>query len=143
ESMIKELGAYLKQRFTSERKSILAVDNLASLDPKFERLKEITCGALATFSPNADASIFIVFRPEVLRTITWGGDPRKTMEKRNYKGVINPRSSFESWNETVSGHSKPWSRYQVRGAEFMRDFIFNSLIPKERLLSELGQRPSR
>ncbi|RYZ67037.1 MAG: GAF domain-containing protein, partial [Proteobacteria bacterium] len=39
ESMIKELGAYLKQRFTSERKSILAVDNLASLDPKFERLK--------------------------------------------------------------------------------------------------------
>jgi chemotaxis family two-component system sensor kinase Cph1 len=138
--VVADLATELKREFTSRHRTVIAVDSLKTLAPRFEALKEIACGVLAVYAPMSEDAIFMIFRPEVLRTITWGGDPRKTMLKRNYAGVINPRSSFESWNETVAGHSKPWSAFQINGAEFLRDFVFNSLVKKERLIEELGQK---
>ena len=140
ESVARELAGFLKKLFVEQSKTVIAIESFRELDPKWEMLNELACGALAIFSPLNGDAIFMIFRPELLRTITWGGDPRKTMQKRDYQGQINPRKSFESWNQTLSGHSKLWIPYEIRGAEFFRDFVFNDLIKKERIMGELDQR---
>ncbi len=132
------LATWLRRRFKEEDTSVLAFDNLSEADARWTGISELVCGAIAIFSPENDEAVFLIFRPGLLRTVTWGGDPRKTMEKRKYQGQINPRVSFESWTETVSLNSARWEPFELKGAEFLRDFVFDCLIRKERLIQELG-----
>ena len=60
-------------------------------------------------------------------------------------GRIGPRKSFEAWQETVSGHSKPWRQAEVQIAETLRvsllDVILRraDLIDRERLAVQESQ----
>lgn len=139
QSLTLELAEDFRARFIEEQKTVLAVDSLTSMDAKWRDLIDISCGVLAIYLPSSD-SVFMIFRPEHLRTVTWGGDPRKKMEKRQYPGQLNPRLSFESWTETVNGHSMPWSQYEIKGAHFLREFVFENLISKTQMIKELGDR---
>lgn len=49
------------------------------------------------------------FRPEVVKTVRWGGDPTKPVEVGPNGTRLTPRKSFDAWAETVSGRSSPWS----------------------------------
>ena len=133
-----ELAQWLRARFRTESKKVIAIESLAKEDARWQPLAELACGVLAVCSGEADESMLLIFRPELVKSITWGGDPRKAMQKRNYEGMLNPRLSFESWNETVSGYSKKWEQYEIEGATFLRDFLFDSLLSRDRLIRELG-----
>ena len=139
ESYIRQISDSLKNRMSQANGSIINVESLTSIAESFRQLQEIACGLLAVNSPANDA-VFMIFRPEILRTITWGGDPRKTLNRRQYGGEINPRESFESWTETLKGHSAPWETYELRGAEYLRDFALNHLLRKESLLIEISSK---
>ena len=136
----RSLSVYLKNLFKAEGKTILALDKISALDEQFAQYSELVCGVLAIYTPDDNESVFMIFRREVLKTITWGGDPRKTMQKRNYEGNINPRLSFESWSETVTGRSLPWEKFEIDGATFLRDFVFEGLVRRERVIQELGDK---
>jgi two-component system, chemotaxis family, sensor kinase Cph1 len=49
--------------------------------------------------------VVLWFRPELVQTIQWAGDPR---QKLPAQGRIHPRQSFDSWQERVRGRSAPW-----------------------------------
>lgn len=97
-------------------------------------------GVLAIALPEVRDSMFLLFRRELAETITWGGDPRKSVERRNYDGAINPRKSFESWSETIRDRSSRWEAHQIQGARYLRDFVFDALVKKEMLIEELSHR---
>jgi light-regulated signal transduction histidine kinase (bacteriophytochrome) len=134
----REIAAWLRLRFQAEHKTVLAIESLTEAKAEWSSLSDLACGVLAISSPESDGTVFMIFRPELLRSVVWGGDPRKTMEKRRYQGPINPRASFESWTETVSRHSSPWLHYEIQGAAYLRDFVFDSLVRKEKLIQALG-----
>ena len=82
-------------------------------------------------------SLFVLLRPEVVKSIIWGGDPVKNLDKKNFKGEINPRVSFESWEEVIRNKSHPWAPYEVDGILFLKDLVFDSIMSKNALIEEL------
>lgn len=139
---LKNLWLWLLKKMDSENLQIFMTESLASYNEEFQIFSEQVCGIIAIRLSEADDSLFILMRPEFVQTIQWGGDPRKNIASRNYKGDINPRASFETWTETIKGHSEPWMGYEKLGAKYFRDLIFDTLVRKEILINELNEKIS-
>ncbi|MCW2771657.1 MAG: histidine kinase [Aeromicrobium sp.] len=54
-------------------------------------------------------------RPEIERTVDWGGDPtNKALAAAEGPSIrLSPRKSFEKWQHVVRGHSAPWAAWQL------------------------------
>ena len=50
------------------------------------------------------------FRPERVKTVTWGGDPTKPVIVGTDPAQLSPRLSFAQWHQVVEGTSDPWTR---------------------------------
>lgn len=62
-------------------------------------------------------------RMEQVRQVRWGGNP-SLAKLENIPGArLSPRQSFETWQETVQGRSRPWSRQHLDSARALRVLI--------------------
>jgi light-regulated signal transduction histidine kinase (bacteriophytochrome) len=65
------------------------------------------------------------FRPEVIQTIRWAGNPEKPVRIEDGSMRIHPRQSFELWKETVRGLSEPWDPLEVEAAMDLKNTLNN------------------
>ncbi|MEG8053842.1 HWE histidine kinase domain-containing protein [Sphingomonas aerolata] len=86
-----------------------ATDRLSEDYPPAKAYAEIASGLLAVSVSREPRDFVLWFRPEVVETVQWGGDPNKPMEVGPNGIRLTPRKSFEAWTETVRGRSTPWS----------------------------------
>ncbi|WIJ23487.1 ATP-binding protein [Devosia sp. RR2S18] len=107
---------------------VLWTESLSSLVPQLQIATETASGILAVSMSKLHPSYIIWFRPEVVQTVRWGGDPRKTADAET--GRLNPRKSFETWKETVSGQSLSWSATQIDAANSLRQAIVGIVMRK-------------
>lgn len=84
---------------------LFCTDRLPEVYPEGESLLPGCAGVLAISISQVHRHVVLWFRPELVRTIQWAGDPRKTLPAQ---GRIHPRLSFESWQERVRGRSEAW-----------------------------------
>ena len=129
-SAVASLLAWLQQLDPSE--PIFVTDHLAAHLPEANAYKEAASGLLAVRLSRVEPQFVLWFRPEILTTVTWAGDPNKTFDPG---ARIHPRKSFAAWQETVAGHSLPWKEAEVHGARELR-LALNALVIRrtERLL---------
>jgi PAS domain S-box-containing protein len=57
----------------------------------------------------------LCFRGELVRHVTWGGNPDKAASV-DAEGRINPRKSFAAWRQTVHGHGPRWLEEELESA---------------------------
>ena len=81
---------------------------------------EVASGLLAIRISHVRQSYIMWFRPEIVRTVKWAGEPAKTQNKELR---LNPRKSFEIWTELGRGRSKPWSEVEVESATDFRGAV--------------------
>ena len=65
-------------------------------------------GLLALTLSDDPRRMILWFRPELINVVEWGGEPRKAIELHGEGRTLHPRKSFETWRETVRGHSRSW-----------------------------------
>jgi two-component system, chemotaxis family, sensor kinase Cph1 len=87
-----------------------------------ESFQDVASGLLALAIPRIGASYLMWFRPEVLQTVTWGGDPNKPVEAET-PGRLHPRRSFEAWKETVRATARRWTPIDLDIASDLRRHI--------------------
>src|SRR5690606_7150982 len=63
------------------------------------------------------------FRPEVVHTVTWAGNPDKPVEQTSGSPRLAPRASFEEWKQVVHLQSVPWVAWEVEAASELRNAI--------------------
>jgi chemotaxis family two-component system sensor kinase Cph1 len=74
---------------------------------------DVASGLLTFALPDAR---LMWFRPEVIQTVNWGGDPIKPTEAE--PGTrLRPRQSFARWKEEVRGRSRPWTSSDLEAAD--------------------------
>ncbi len=56
------------------------------------------------------------FRPEIIKTVSWGGDPTKHVAAESGE-PLRPRHSFAVWREQVKQHSRPWTTSDLEAAD--------------------------
>jgi chemotaxis family two-component system sensor kinase Cph1 len=118
---------------------IFVTDALSLVYADARRFKETASGLIALRLSRR--SYVLWFRPEVLQTVNWGGDPDRAYEVEESEGNIRlcPRKSFALWKETVSWHSLPWKPVEVTAAAELRQAIVNIVLRQTEELTLLAQ----
>lgn len=130
-------------RATASR--VYSTTELSAVYPKAEAFADRAAGLLAIPISRTPRDYLIFFRREVVETVNWAGDPRSKEIATGPNGSrLTPRKSFEAWQETVRGKSRPWTQLELKSAEALRVAILEVLLrfneENERLQSEASQR---
>jgi chemotaxis family two-component system sensor kinase Cph1 len=78
-------------------------------------------GAAWLLLSRARRELLLVLRPEFAHTVNWGGDPSKPALPDPVSRRLTPRGSFELWQQTVNGQSRPWETEALQHLAFLRD----------------------
>ncbi|KZL48105.1 cyanobacterial phytochrome A [Nodularia spumigena CENA596] len=133
---IKDLVEWINQ---NQQEEIFYTDSLSQVYPQVEKLRDVASGLMAVSISKSQKNYVLWFRPEVVRTVDWGGNPNKPVEvKQNGSIRLSPRKSFDLWKETVLLKSVPWKSYQVNAALELRSAIIGVVLRKADELAQLN-----
>jgi two-component system, chemotaxis family, sensor kinase Cph1 len=116
----------------------LQTDCLRLEYPDAPELTDIA-GVLVAPISIAERHFVMWFRPEVERTINWGGNPEKSVEIKDGIPRLSPRGSFALWKETVKGHSAPWEPHDVEVVQELEQGILGGIEQRAAELTKLNE----
>jgi light-regulated signal transduction histidine kinase (bacteriophytochrome) len=125
---IAAIGRRLAERNTSEP---FATHNLSDALPEAAQFASRASGILALPVPEEQATL-IWFRVEQVEEVDWAGNPHKGVGHDPH-AQLTPRTSFESWSETVRGRSRRWTLEQVEASHRLRRVMRDAGAARERL----------
>ena len=117
---LRAIGAWLDRQ---PRAPVIASKSLGQDEPGFAHLKSVASGLIATPLSRCASDYLIWFRPERVRTITWGGNPFKPVVVGNDPADLSPRRSFSQWHQQVEGTSDSWTETDRAAARLIGDAI--------------------
>lgn len=118
---------------------VFVTDSLPSIYADAKRWKNVASGLLAI--PISRKNYVLWFRPEVIQTVNWGGNPNQAFATKKIEGTLrlSPRKSFELWKETVQLQSLPWKQVEIQAALELRKTIVNIVLRQADELAQLVQ----
>ena len=123
---LKPLLNWISPQFNQD---IFVANALSHLYPQAEEYKAVASGLLAMAISKIQNRYVLWFRPEILQTVTWAGNPDKPKRLEEDGSVtIFPRQSFEAWQQIVDGQSLPWLDCEVAGASELRQAIVDIVL---------------
>jgi chemotaxis family two-component system sensor kinase Cph1 len=118
-SKIEDLIGWLNSH-VSKSDGLFSTNRLAELWPPGAAFSHVASGVLV-ISVSHDLSDFIIwFRPELIGTSAWAGEPTKLVASGPNGDRLSPRKSFEAWKEIVRGRSLPWTPADLDSASDLR-----------------------
>jgi light-regulated signal transduction histidine kinase (bacteriophytochrome) len=103
-------------------------ERLARLYPSAAGYADVASGLLAVRLDPVAPRFALWFRPELVRTVTWAGNPQKPVVPGPGAHRLHPRGSFEAWSETVRGASAPWTPADLATATAFRGALVGVLL---------------
>ena len=103
---LRELGRWLDGQPAAP---VIATSALGVDAPRFSLLTEVASGMLAASISNIPGEYLLWFRPERIRTVTWGGNPFKPVVVGDDPRDLSPRRSFSQWHQLMEGSCEPWT----------------------------------
>ena len=85
--------------------------------PAAQAVAADSSGLLAIRLSDISQRYILWFKPELLETVTWAGEPVKNVDANEN---LHPRTSFAQWQETFRGQSEAWSRVEEESAREFR-----------------------
>ncbi len=109
---------------------VLATDRLAQVYPPAAAFQALASGLLAARLMRSRPDCVLWFRPELVQTVHWAGDPRKPVQVDVVDGEarLTPRVSFDLWRQTVRGRSAPWLDCEHEAASVLRLVITEAAL---------------
>jgi len=78
------------------------------------------------------------FKPEVIQTVTWAGDPHKPVTQTD-QVRLSPRLSFEKWKQELRFTALPWRQDEIAQALALREATLNAIVSQRaKELAELN-----
>jgi two-component system, chemotaxis family, sensor kinase Cph1 len=128
EDTIDDLITWIDQQIGED--AVYSTNTLVTDYPGFLPHKDCASGLLALRISRTQQTYLLWFRPEVIQTIDWGGDPSKSDRGDTQNLRITPRKSFALWKETVQLTSLPWKTYEIDAALELRSRIIGIVLQK-------------
>jgi two-component system, chemotaxis family, sensor kinase Cph1 len=119
--------------------AIYSTDTLVNDYPALAPHRDVASGLLALRISRIQHTYLLWFRPEVIQTIDWGGEPTKPVEiDADNRLRLSPRKSFELWKETVKLKSLPWRTCEIEAALELRSRAIGIVLQKADELAVLN-----
>ena len=139
EAQVRQLADWISQRAPSDE--VFKTDHLAGLMPDAETSAPGIAGILGIRISKLHDSYLLWFRPEVVQTVRWGGDPNKPVSSNG--DLPHARKNFDLWKEVVRGHSLPWRDAEVTMAYDLRNAIVGVVLRKAEEMAEISSQLER
>lgn len=110
------------------QQNLFYTDCLARLYPEAENFKDKASGLLAISISKTQGDYILWFRPEVLQTVQWGGDPLKPVEIDAEELRLHPRTSFAAWKQLVHLTALPWKQCELEVVWEFRSAVLDLLV---------------
>lgn len=134
QAMVNALVHWLGQRDSAES-TVFHTDNVRRDIEELPELGQYAAGVLAVAISQLHSHYLIWFKPEQTRVVNWAGQPEKSISE---SGVLNPRHSFESWQQTYSGYSTPWDPLEIASAAELRTAVLGIVLRKAEEMAQLA-----
>lgn len=108
---------------TKEVDEIYVTDNLQEEFDYAAEYSGIGSGLMSIPLDVQNSEYILLFRPEVVQTINWGGDPGTRINFEEDMKTYHPRFSFKMWQEKLKGVSASWKKEELEMAENLKKFI--------------------
>jgi two-component system, chemotaxis family, sensor kinase Cph1 len=120
EQEVRKLAGWL---IGKSAEAIFATSQLAVAYPAAKSFEGVAAGVLALLLSVEERWLLIWFRAEEIQTVNWAGNPHKGIDLKPGE-ILNPRTSFEAWQETVRGRARRWTLAEMEAAgRLQRDLI--------------------
>jgi light-regulated signal transduction histidine kinase (bacteriophytochrome) len=140
---IPALAEFLSETCAGE---VYATNHLAQAHPPARGYADTAAGLLAIPLSRTPRDYLLFFRREIIRQVSWGGDPNKPVIAGPLGDRLTPRKSFEVWRDTVREQSEPWRDVELRIARALRVAMLEVVLrhaeqaAEERRSAELRQK---
>lgn len=128
----KQVREFWKTILSNHDDNVFLSKNLFHRYPHAKNFKESASGILAVRLGRSEQDFIIWFRPEVLQTVNWGGDPKNKASFDTEKDRLTPRKSFKIWSEQVTGVSDAWEDHEVTGARNLSESVSYVILEKQK-----------
>jgi PAS domain-containing protein len=122
---LRELSRWLDSRPAAP---IIARSSLGLDEPQFAPLTQVASGLMAAPLSNTPGEYLIWFRPERIRTITWGGNPFKPVVIGDDPRDLSPRRSFSQWHQLMEGAAEPWTAADIAAARLIGSTVADVVL---------------
>ncbi|QKQ76191.1 ATP-binding protein [Nostoc sp. TCL240-02] len=107
--------------------------------PAAESYQAIASGVLALEISRVHHNYILWFRPEVIQSVNWGGNPNKPVEVFSDGSLrMSPRKSFTLWQETVKGCALPWKPCEVEAVTELRSLVVGVVLRQADKLASMN-----
>ena len=123
ESLIEWLNTHMPRT-----EGVFSTDRLGELWPEAASFANVASGVLV-ISVSPEPSDFIIwFRPEIVATANWAGEPKKLTQGDPNGNRLSPRKSFEVWKQMVRGRCLPWTPADLEAAFDLRVSLLHVVL---------------
>lgn len=123
----KEIEELIHWLNTYQEDSIFNTDTLPTLFTQAKSYKDKACGLLSIRFHQKTNEYLLLFRPEQIFEVNWGGDPTRHLTVTPHL-QLKPRKSFAIWQEQISDHASPWLTHEINAANLVRNKILSFLF---------------
>lgn len=122
---IRELTYWLRRHQPGK---VFATGSLPGKYARSQDYQAIASGLLAVAINPEQEEYLLGFRPEVLQTISWGGNPNQAIQLEADGKNYHPRHSFAIYQETVRHTSLPWLAEELEIADTLRNALLEKIV---------------
>ena len=124
----KQIDALVEWLNESQPEGVFATDHLAKVFPPAKDMLDRAAGLMALSVSRHPRDYVLWFLPELVSTVTWAGDPSKPVEPGPLGDRLTPRKSFDAWQQTVTGQSRPWRSVEIDAARLLRTTVLEVVL---------------
>ena len=136
ETELTALGDWVK---TQIQHSLFQTHSLVQLYPAAASFQAVASGLLALELSKFHQNYIFWFRPEVIQTVNWAGNPNNSVEVTDSgERRLLPRKSFKKWQETVQGCSLPWKACEIEVVAELRNLIVGVILKQADNLAKIN-----
>lgn len=123
-AMVKSLVKWLSRH---NKEKIFTTDSLPRIFEEAKEYRHIASGLIA-LQITAGKNYLLGFRPEVIRSVSWGGNPNEAIRFEENEKQYHPRNSFKIWKEKLEFSSDAWQPELLETARNIRTAILEKIL---------------
>jgi chemotaxis family two-component system sensor kinase Cph1 len=122
---------------------VFHTDRLSALYPDAARMTANASGLLAMPISRIHKHYLLWFRPEIVHTVDWAGNPHAKEAAPGTLVQLSPRTSFATWRETIQGASEPWHSGEIELTIEFRTALLGIALERAEQMAELAEELGR
>ncbi|BAY24853.1 multi-sensor signal transduction histidine kinase [Calothrix sp. NIES-2100] len=137
---IDQVRALIEWAETQVKDNLFSSDSLPQIYPESVAFKDTASGLLLLRISQVRRYYILWFRPEVMQTVNWAGNPNEAIQVAEVDGTLtwSPRKSFAKWQETVQLTSLAWKQCELDNAIALRNAIVGIVLSKADELAKIN-----